>query len=223
MTEAPVYRVARASGPIVADCRWEKPALAEAPVLSLECFMGERPSPMPVVQARLLYDRECLHVIFHVVDHYVRCLVEDYQGPVWGDSCVEFFFTPGSDIGEGYFNIETNCGGSVLFMHQTARGRDRVPVAASDAETLSIARTMPRITEQELPGPLAWLVEYRVAFNVLARYAPVSLPAPGVTWRANFHKCAETTSHPHYLTWSPILLPRPDFHRKEFFGTLLFL
>ena len=40
--------------------------------------------------------------------------------------------------------------------------------------------------------------------------------------RANFYKCGDKTAHPHYLSWSPIDTPKPDFHRPEFFGELLF-
>jgi hypothetical protein len=34
--------------------------------------------------------------------------------------------------------------------------------------------------------------------------------------------CADATSHPHWLSWSPANLSEPDFHRPEFFGTLVF-
>jgi len=53
--------------------------------------------------------------------------------------------------------------------------------------------------------------------------APVHRPGPGVIWRANLYKCADLCSHPHWLTWSFVDRSQPDFHRKEFFGTLRFL
>ncbi|MDR1500312.1 MAG: hypothetical protein LBI58_04965, partial [Tannerellaceae bacterium] len=40
---------------------------------------------------------------------------------------------------------------------------------------------------------------------------------------ANFCKCADATLSPHYLSWSPINSLRPDFHKPEFFGELIFL
>ena len=58
--------------------------------------------------------------------------------------------------------------------------------------------------------------------QILSTYAPVTAPGPGVAWRANFYKCADASSHPHWLTWAPVDWPQPDFHRKEFFGTLVF-
>ena len=57
---------------------------------------------------------------------------------------------------------------------------------------------------------------------MLRRYAPVALPGPGVSWRANLYQCGDETSHPRWLTWSRVDLPSPDFHRPEFFGTLVF-
>ena len=39
---------------------------------------------------------------------------------------------------------------------------------------------------------------------------------------ANFYKCGEETSEPHYVTWNPIGSENPDYHRPEFFGKVLF-
>ena len=39
---------------------------------------------------------------------------------------------------------------------------------------------------------------------------------------ANFYKCGDDTTKPHYLSWNPVKTENPDFHRPEFFGTLDF-
>jgi hypothetical protein len=57
---------------------------------------------------------------------------------------------------------------------------------------------------------------------MLEKYTNVKRPATGVQWRANFYKCGDKTSHPHWLTWSVVDKPEPDFHRPEFFGILEF-
>jgi hypothetical protein len=36
----------------------------------------------------------------------------------------------------------------------------------------------------------------------------------------NFYKCGDKCMHPHYLSWSPIGLPEPNFHCPEFFGKI---
>jgi len=216
------YTVNRSQGRIVPGCAWEKPEWRDAPSLVIDNHMGDAPTHKPRVHAKLLYDEEFLHVIFHVQDRYVRSVVTAAQGPVCTDSCVEFFFTPGDDIREGYFNIEANCGGTVLFMHQLARGSACRPMSDKDIAALTIFHTMPAVVEPEIREPVEWLVQYRVPYSVLSRRALVTIPAAGVVWRANLYKCADNTSHPHWLTWSPVAWPQPDFHRPEHFGTFVF-
>ena len=38
----------------------------------------------------------------------------------------------------------------------------------------------------------------------------------------NFYKCADGTDSMHFVSWSPIPTAKPDFHRPEFFGILIF-
>jgi hypothetical protein len=44
----------------------------------------------------------------------------------------------------------------------------------------------------------------------------------GKTIKGNFYKCGDKTSVPHFLSWNPIILPSPDFHRPDFFGEFSF-
>ena len=45
--------------------------------------------------------------------------------------------------------------------------------------------------------------------------------ASGDTIKANFYKCGDETEHLHYGMWSRCETEKPDFHRPEFFGTLV--
>lgn len=38
--------------------------------------------------------------------------------------------------------------------------------------------------------------------------------------KANFYKCGDGLTVPHYLSWSPIVTEKPDFHRPEFFNQI---
>jgi len=219
---AAVYTVMRNRGAILPDCGWEKQEWREVSPVVIDVPMGGVPSHRPVVRAKLLYDDEFLHVIFHVQDRFVRSVTRVAQGPVCTDSCVEFFFTPGHDVSAGYFNIETNCGGTALFKHQVARGIECRAMSAQDIADLAITCTMPLVVEPEIQEPVEWSVQYRVPYSLLRKYTAVTTPAPGEAWKANLYKCADLTSHPHWLTWSPVDRLRPDFHRPEYFGTVQF-
>lgn len=202
---------------------WDRAPWDRVPALRLENFMGQRPAHLPQVDVKAAWDDEAVRVIFRVEDRYVRAVAAADQGAVWQDSCVEFFFTPGPEVSPGYFNLETNCGGVKLFHHQKTFGVDRVLVAADDLERIEIFHSLPRIVEPEMEGPITWQLEYRLPVDILAKYAPFIPPAPGVTWRGNFYKCADKTSHPHWLTWNRIERPTPAFHVPECFGALKFL
>ena len=39
---------------------------------------------------------------------------------------------------------------------------------------------------------------------------------------ANFYKCGDDTTKPHYISWNPVKSINPDFHRPEHFGILNF-
>lgn len=195
----------------------------DAETLELKHYMGQKPQHFPKTQANLLYDNEFVYVNFHVEDRFFRAIRTDYNSSVCLDSCVEFFFTPCDDISTGYFNIEMNCIGTMLFNHQLNRDGKKIAISIDDAKQIELYSSLNDVINTEIKEPVKWRVEYRVPISILEKYAPVTKPQPGVIWRANFYKCADETSHPHWLTWAPVEMPKPDFHRPEFFGIIEFL
>lgn len=217
------YHVIRATAPISPDAKWDKPAWQSIAPIELTHFMGKKPDHFPHTKAKLAYDDRFLYVIFKVDDRYVRAVAPNHQGSVCHDSCVEFFFTPGTDITKGYFNLEMNCGGTMLFNYQLIPWKNPVLIKDTDLARVETAHTLPAKIDPEIVEPTTWTLEYRVPTDLLAAYCPsAQKPAPGVTWRANVYKCADLSSRPHWLTWSPVGHPTPNFHLPEYFGTLVF-
>lgn len=216
------YFVKKTNKSIAPDGNWNKKQFAGIEAVKLNNFMGERPEHFPKVEAKLVYDDNFLYVIFKVDDNYIKAVNTEYNSSVCCDSCVEFFFTPSTDVSQGYFNVEINCGGTMLFHHQKAKGTGKVVVSEADAKKIEIFSTFKGKVEPEITKPTQWLVEYKIPYEILKNYAPFARPAAGVQWRGNFYKCADNTSKPHWLTWNNVELPKPDFHRPEFFGVLEF-
>jgi hypothetical protein len=44
----------------------------------------------------------------------------------------------------------------------------------------------------------------------------------GLRAKANFYKCGDGLTVPHFVTWAPISTEKPDYHRPEFFDWLEF-
>lgn len=214
--------VTRLATPPSADGDWNAPPWQAIPAERLGNHMGERPVHFPRTEVKIAYDPTALHLLFRVEDRYVRAVAAAHQQSVCGDSCVEFFFTTGSDLSRGYFNVEMNCGGTLLF-HYHPEGREGgIAVPRGDCERIVRAHSLPRIVDPEIREAVTWTVQCALPTALLGRYSPVTAPAPQVRWRANFYKCADGTSHPHWLSWAPVDSPRPDFHRPGSFGVLEF-
>ena len=218
------YIVKRVDRPIEIDADWNKPVWQEIEPIHLSYFMGKEPEHRPKTQVKMAWDNDSVYVIFLVEDRFVRAAATEYFGNVWQDSCVEFFFTPQKEISDGYFNLETNCIGTILMCHQQARGIGRVRPEIKDLEMIQIACSLPKgqVLDPEITESMIWTLEYAIPIEILKRYTKAKTPAPGVIWRANFYKCADNTSHPHWLTWSKIPLDQPDFHQPQYFGYIEF-
>jgi hypothetical protein len=218
-----IYKVKKAPETISLQEDWDQGPWRDASALELCNYMGSSPVHSPQTQAKLLYDQDNIYVHFRVEDQYVRAKADKYQDPVCKDSCVEFFFTPSEDITDGYFNIEINCCGVILMCHQLAKGDAEVKIGNADLGEIDVYTSL---KEKHIPvesiDPMTWSVIYKLPFKMLEKYAEVRRPAKRVVWRANFYKCADETSFPHWLTWSKIDKPLPDFHQPIFFGNLEF-
>ncbi len=217
------YQVQRAGEQFVPRGDWAGRIWGNIVPLEINEPMGKQPGFVPKAQAKLLYDDKFVYVIFRVEDKYVRAVARRHQEPVYTDSCVEFFFTPGEDVSQGYFNIEVNCGGTVVSRHQTAAMVNRNSLTDAEIESLGIYHSQPKIVEPEKVEPTVWFIEYRVPIDMLERFCPVVKPSFGAVWRANFYKCGAETSNPHSLTWSAIESEQFTFHQPQFFGTLEFI
>lgn len=206
------------------DGLWRSDFWADVPVVDLTNHIIKDPEHKPRTQAKVTYDDKYLYVIFRVEDKYVRAVAQKHQDQVCTDSCVEFFFTPGPDISVGYFNMEVNCGGTMLFHYQRIPRKNAVNVSPADLEQIQMFHSEPKIVEPENQEPSTWAIEYRLPLDVLEKYCEFVRPARGVVWRGNFYKCADQTSHPHWLNWSEIdkSAQAGGFHAPKFFGTLQF-
>lgn len=203
---------------------WETPAWQQAETVDLLVFRPEGSDHRPETRARLLYDNAGLYCMFLVMDKFVRSVQTEFMGPVCTDSCVEFFVRPKPD--RGYFNIEINCGGTLLCHYITGVVRTpegfqgSTPLTPENGRMIQIHHSMPRTVEPEIATPTTWTIAYHVPFALLEKYAgPIGIVA-GQQWTGNFYKCGDKTSHPHWASWNPV--NALNFHLPQCFGTLAF-
>ena len=215
-----IYTAKKVIHKILINGSTTKDIWSKAEVAELKNYFGNYPNPFPEVKVKIAYDDEALYLLFEVHDQYVKAVHTGYQADVWKDSCVEFFFTPGENRRFGYFNLEINCSGHALF--QFWENGVVTEISKKDFGRIEIYHTLPKIIVEEIVSPLTWFVEYRLPVEILKKYTRVTKPEPGKKWRINLYKCADETSHPHWLMWAKIDNDKPNFHLPEYFGELNF-
>lgn len=223
----PEYAIHRAYGIFPIGASWEHPCWREADTAGAECFHPQSSEHRPTTNVRLLYDAAHLYGIFQVRDRYVLCKRRQYQEPVYRDACVEFFVQPRPE--KGYFNFEMNCCGTLLlrYVEDPARTQDgglakSTPVPPELASGLIIHGSLDGPITEEIAEETWWYVSFAIPLSLLETFVGALGDPAGQTWRGNFYKCADDSSHPHWASWAPIG-EKLNFHQPEAFGTLRFV
>ncbi len=216
------YFIKKTDSEFNVDGNWNKPIWKNIEPIILQNYMGDYPEHFPDTQFKLCYNNKAIYLISKIEDKYVLALAEKNFDPVFRDSCVEFFFIPQNKTDAGYFNLETNCGGTVLFGFRKSPSQKPLRVKGEDIEKLDIVTTLPKIIKTEIIENTSWVIEYRLPFEVLTEYSKIDIPVTNTVWFANFYKCADNSTKPHWLTWNKVNFPEPNFHLPDFFGKLMF-
>lgn len=171
----------------------------------------------PEVAFRIAYTDEAVLLHFRVSEDSVRSVAGCDNGKVWEDACVEFFSVPAAD--GVYYNMECNCTGRLLVGGGNCRdNRQRAPQEVIDR--VQRWSSLGTGDFEERMGRCDWEVALVIPFATYFLHDIRSLEGKEV--RANFYKCGDKLSKPHYLSWNPIDLPKPNFHVPDFFGKLVF-
>ena len=116
--------------------------------------------------------------------------------------------------------MEFNAIGTCLLGVGTGRANSqRVrPEIISKIRRLTTAGTKPI---REIEGEYAWTITVAIPFEVFSHHQVKDLK--GKIFRANFYKCGDKLTVPHYVTWNPVGTEQPDYHQPEHFGLLKFV
>jgi hypothetical protein len=166
----------------------------------------------PASSAWMAANDTSLRICMETGETGLRAEERGFSGEVYTDSCMELFLMPDPAHSPNYLNWEFNPAGAMYLSLGTSRF-DRVDVPEEDYRELFQVKT--RIHAG------GWRLEYAVPLSFLRRFFPLLELKPGHVMRGNFYKCGDKTARPHFGCWSPIDLPKPDFHCPDFFGSML--
>ena len=207
--EQKTYRVARFHAGNAVD--W-----SAVPVAEIDCYRWLE-GYAPRATAQLVYmEGEAFILRMTCREDAPRAVCTEYNQPVYTDSCLEFFAI-WDNASDRYVNMEMNARGTLLSNIGAGR-HDRTPIK-------DICGGIFPVEGQTADG--TWSVTATVSLSMLASlYGTDAATLAGkltedYTFRGNFYKCGDGTEIPHYGMWNPVGTENPDFHRPEFFGTLI--
>ena len=169
----------------------------------------------PVVEFAVAHSGDSLLIHYKVDEKTAGAVCGEDGGHVWEDSCVEFFCRPDNSL-LGYYNLESNCIGKILL----AYGPDRADRTVAPKEVMESVERWSSLGsvpfKERATGP--WELCLIVPASAFFRHSIKSFDAK--TLKVNFYKCGDKLQTPHFLSYAPIQVPNPDFHRPEFFVSM---
>jgi hypothetical protein len=172
----------------------------------------------PDVALSVAYSDHEIFLKYYITENYFKAEKTDSNQMVCEDSCVEFFVSPEDD--GIYYNMEFNAIGTCLL----GTGTDRASSTRVKPEIISKIRRLTSAGKEpfkEKTGEYAWTITLAIPFEVFFRHRIKDLK--GKIFRANFYKCGDKLTVPHYVTWNPVGTEKPDYHQPEHFGMLKFV
>lgn len=168
----------------------------------------------PDCQFKIARSANSVFIHFKVKENNVKALYAIDQQPVWEDSCVEFFCKlPEQNF---YYNFEFNCIGTCLASKRESRDINVIPFTVEKMKSIKRFASLGNSKFDEKKGDFEWTLTVEIPFDFIGVQSD-NLPGKLL---ANFYKCGDGKSVPHYLSWNKISTDHPDFHRPEFFGEI---
>lgn len=184
----------------------------------IDDFPWGRPEIYPKAFASLNFTSDAIEVRLCAKEKFIRATIKEDNGPVYKDSCLEFFFCPMPDTSEAYFNFEINPLGT-LYVGFSPDGTRK------SSSAIDYSAFKKEINVKTFKDEDCWEAVYRVPYSLIKFFMPeFSLKEKGYI-KGNFYKCGDDTKYPHYAVWSHIDsndVIYPDFHITKYFMNIYY-
>lgn len=213
------YIVKKAPGKVTLSAPWDDPVWSCANTAKLEFKLDETCEFHPEVECKFLYDGEFLYGMYSVKDKYVQAVAKRDQAQVSRDACVEFFIQPKGC--PRYFNFEFSGNGRLLVYNNVhLRSGDYTKIPLRELTKVKRFHTLPDRVFPEVEDEVHWRLAFAIPLDFFVKYASIDKELSGQVWHGNFTKCADHSSHFHWLSWCK--LPIFDFHYPQAYEEIVF-
>lgn len=171
----------------------------------------------PNVKFRIAYCQDNILLKYYVNEKNIMAKETKINGDVYKDSCVEFFISP--DQNDTYYNFEFNCIG-IPHVGFGKIGTKRNLIRHEILKLITIKSSLGNQPFDEKTGEYQWEMMILIPKECFAHNKNIVFK--GLVANANFYKCGDNTSKPHFITWNPVETKKPDYHQPKYFGEIIF-
>lgn len=161
--------------------------------------------------AQVAYNDESIFIRLITKEKNFIALEKGPLGNPCQDSCLEFFFCP-CEYDKRYFNVEFNSNGC-MFLGIGSGINDLTRLIPFEGQEVLFS---PKIKLH----PDGWEINYKIDYKFIKRFFPDFEISKCSTMRANFYKCSEKGSCPHFLSWNKVSSNPFTFHTQTDFGLI---
>ncbi len=212
----PTYLAKKAGGRIYADGNPSELDWSRTPSAGLFVFPWYEKGEKEQTDVRVVWDEDFLYVLFICQDANISASHFERNSSVSDDDCVEVFISPNPAHPLWYANFEVNCLGTwKVGFHKSGINRYVEP------DRLLVGRSHQGTVNDEIDRDSFWVIEMAIPFDHLKAYDGLIPPRPGDVWGINFNRCGGAVNH-QYSQWAASRTDKPNFHRPQDFGRLIF-
>ena len=168
----------------------------------------------PEVSFSIGHNGYSIFIKYYVSEKETKAVYTKINEPVYLDSCVEFFID--FNKGPAYYNFEFNSNGVCLAGFGSEREDRKILPEAVVSQIECLTTSHPSSDDKNN----YWELCLAIPISVFCYDEVIDLK--GRSFKANFYKCGDDLTEPHFLVWNKIISKEPNFHVPEYFGKLTF-
>ena len=172
---------------------------------------------LPQVDFAIAHNGKDILIHYRVTEKRTAGTMEQDLDGVFKESCCELFCMKEGD--SQYYNIESNCIGSILMECGTERS-GRETSTKENLQQISRWSSLGRKNVGLISHETHWELALVIPSTVFWKHSYGTLS--GKTFLANVYNCFGSGDDRQYVTWHPIVSSGPDFHRPEYFRRIFF-
>jgi hypothetical protein len=225
--EQPIYKVARAKGPITVDGKMDEETWKDAEVQPLSNFFRlDKPVEKQNSKFRMLWDDSNIYLFYECEDTSLTARETKFDGRTYMDDCAEFFVVPIPDSVYMHFGFEINITDVrydyiVLWKYYN----NRTFFISGYNPEYKVKTIFEGTINNDKDKDKGWKMEFAIPMSVFSNINGVTRPRPGARWAFQAVRQDRNFVDDRFRSTStlfPIYEFKLDVHQPNRFGLMEF-